>query len=52
MSAADTHRQDAWQETFFPAQDRTAPGPDDRPGWQLTALGIVIGVLGLLMLSV
>ncbi len=52
MSAAETDLQDAWQETFFHSQDRTTPGPDDQPGWQLTALGIVIGVLALLVLSV
>ena len=52
MSGAETDGQDAWQEAFFDTQDRTTPAPDHQPGWQLTAIGITIGVMALLMLSV
>ena len=51
MSGAETDSQDAWQETFFDKHDRTTPAPDYQPGWQLTAIGIIVGMMALLMLS-
>ena len=52
MSGAETDAQNAWQEAFFDTKQRTTPTRDEQPGWQLTAIGVTVGVLALLILSV
>ena len=52
MSAFQSESQDAWKEAFFDKQDRTTPGNDQQPGWHLTAVGVTLGLVALLMLSV
>ena len=52
MSGAEIDGQQAWQEEFFNTQDRKTPAHDEQPGWQLTAIGVTIGLMALLILSV
>ncbi len=52
MSALETNGGEAWQDAFIDTQNRTTPKPDDQPSWQLTALGVAIGFLALIVLSV
>ena len=51
MSGAEGDVQEAWQEAFFERHERVTPAPDYQPGWQLTAIGITVGLMALLMLS-
>lgn len=52
MSGFEADSQDAWKEAFFDKQDAMTPGPDHQPGWRLTAIGVTLGLVALLLLSI